>query len=163
MKPLYKSTPIMQPFSTFYTTCAKHGMTLKHSEQMYDELSRQECWRNSLYVVLVDRLPNGVTHLSIRRDDRAACRDWRHFQQIKNQLCGPEFEAVEIYPAESRVLDAANQFHLWVLPEGESVPLGFPTGGRSYDDVPGGKQRGEHETDERIDLYPPKPHPGPFK
>jgi hypothetical protein len=35
--------------------------------------------------------------------------DWRDLQRIKNQLVGPECEAVELYPAESRKVDTANQ------------------------------------------------------
>ena len=54
-----------------------------------------------------------MIHLSIRNADRSARHDWRDFQRIKNQLAGPEWEAVEIYPAESRLVDAANQYHLW--------------------------------------------------
>jgi hypothetical protein len=32
---------------------------------------------------------------------------------------------VEIYPAESRLHDGVDQFHLWVFPEGMIFPLGF--------------------------------------
>ena len=39
--------------------------------------------------------------------------DWRHRQLIKNQLLGEECEAVEIYPAESRLNDTSNKYHLW--------------------------------------------------
>jgi hypothetical protein len=39
--------------------------------------------------------------------------DWRDLQRIKNELVGPECEAVELYPAESRLVDTANQYHLW--------------------------------------------------
>lgn len=85
-------------------------------------------WRNSIYTVTAwDRLMGGVsvTHLSIKRNDGAAVRDWRHFQRIKNELCGPEREGVEIYPAESRLVDGANQYHLWVLGAGDKIPFGF--------------------------------------
>ena len=63
-------------------------------------------------------------HLSIKRRDGAACRDWRDFQRIKNELIGPEAEAVELYPAESRLVDGANQYHLWAL-EGQKFFMGF--------------------------------------
>ena len=67
-------------------------------------------------------------HLTFKRNDRAAVRDWRHFQAIKNEVAGPEREAVEIYPPESELVDAANEYHLWVLPEGSWSPLGFVHG-----------------------------------
>lgn len=56
-----------------------------------------------------------VAHLSIKSLDKEARHDWRDFQRIKNELCGEECEAIEIYPAESRLIDTANQYHLWVF------------------------------------------------
>ena len=67
-----------------------------------------------------------VFWLSIRRVDRAAVRDWRHFQEIKNMIFGPRFEAVELYPSSERLVDAANKYHLWVLREsGKQFGIGF--------------------------------------
>ena len=82
-------------------------------------------FQNSRYTVIRKELSNKIVWLSIRHNDRRAVRDWRHFQRIKNELAGPEREAIEIYPAESRLVDEANQYHLWVLPEGEAIPIGF--------------------------------------
>jgi hypothetical protein len=91
----------------------------------------EEQWMNDQYVVNkrlipgVDEegVPTYMIHLSIRRQDRAPARDWRDFQRIKNQLAGPEWEGVEIYPAESRKVDGANQYHLFCLPF--ILPFGF--------------------------------------
>lgn len=66
-----------------------------------------------------------MTWLSLRRNDRNAMQDWRHLQRIKNNLCGEEREAVQIYPAESRLIDESNQIHLWVYPEGHTIPFGY--------------------------------------
>lgn len=68
-----------------------------------------------------------VTHLSIKRHDRDVLlgKDWRDFQRIKNELCGTDCEAVEIYPAEQRLVDTANQYHLWVFPPGLTFPVGY--------------------------------------
>jgi hypothetical protein len=66
-----------------------------------------------------------MTHVSIKRRDKQAFHDWREMQQIKNAICGPEREAVELYPAESRLVDTSNQYHLWVLPEGTTFPFGY--------------------------------------
>jgi hypothetical protein len=63
--------------------------------------------------------------LSIKRRDKAPIHDWRDLQRIKNDLIGEENEAVELYPAESRLCDSANQYHLWVLADPE---LRFPFG-----------------------------------
>lgn len=87
-----------------------------------------EMYTNSRYHVIVRQreTPLGdITHLSIRRNDRGVHKDWRDFQRIKNELCGPDREAVEMYPAETRLVDTSNQYHLWVLPEGMFFPFGF--------------------------------------
>jgi hypothetical protein len=66
-----------------------------------------------------------VSWLIIRRLDSEPIRDWRHMQRIKNDICGPEREGVEIYPAESRLVDTSNQYHLFVLPLGIQLPFGY--------------------------------------
>jgi hypothetical protein len=84
----------------------------------YDALCRY--WRNDLYQVQERRFFNehwnvDMVHLNIRRIDGSAVFDWRHRQLIKNQLVGPECEGFELYPAESRLTDEANKYHVWVL------------------------------------------------
>lgn len=93
---------------------------------------KQEVWVNSRYIVYTRRIPSEdkttyLIHLSIKRIDRQAMlHDWRDLQRIKNELCGPEFEGVELYPAESRLVDTANQYHLWCFPF--RLPFGFTSG-----------------------------------
>jgi hypothetical protein len=86
-------------------------------------------FRNNRYQVIrspfEDDKGNKYYCLSIKSVNNEALHDWRHFQRIKNELCGPEFEALEIYPAESRLVDTSNQYYLWVLPEGSRIPFGF--------------------------------------
>lgn len=88
-----------------------------------------ELWKNASHTVIVSPVEGGDMDkwvlLSIRRNDRAAERDWRVFQRIKNALVGPEREAVELYPAQSRLVDSANQYHLWVAPAGYSFQIGY--------------------------------------
>ena len=111
-----------------------------------DEVKRYRFFTNDLYQIQV--APTGddgrCLHINIRRRDGSMFKDWRHFQQIKNELAGPEREAVEIYPAESRKVDTSNKWHLWVLPEGMRVPFGWDKSDISYREVngiPGLKQR----------------------
>jgi len=88
-----------------------------------------ELWVNDRYVVSVTRHPDGwVRLLSIRRQDRLPDVPWRHLQRIKNQLAGDEAEALELFPAESRLVDTANQRWLWCIPPGEKFPVGFDDG-----------------------------------
>lgn len=111
-----------------------------------------EMWMNDKYVVSVDRRNDGsVLSLSIRRCDRGWPRDWRDFQHVKNDIAGAEIEAVELYPAESRLVDQANQFWLWCLPPDETFAIGF-FDGRVIDDsetaaIIGAKQRNVDESD----------------
>lgn len=81
-----------------------------------------EVWLNSRYQVLIRHLEANkelgwppMDHLSIKRLDREPIHDWRDMQRIKNELVGPECEAVELYPAESRLVDTSNQYHLFVF------------------------------------------------
>lgn len=69
-----------------------------------------------------------MLHLSIKRRDKAPIRDWRDLQRIKNELVGPTAEAVEIFPSEDRLVDTANQYHLWCTKPGEKFPFGFHEG-----------------------------------
>jgi len=49
-----------------------------------------------------------------------------HFQQIKNEIIGPEYEATELYPAESRLVDSSEEYHLWVRTSPyHRFPVGF--------------------------------------
>jgi hypothetical protein len=89
-------------------------------------------YANSRYVVIktttspTDSTFPPLVHLSIRRADRAAIHDWRDLQRIKNELVGPKCEGLEIYPAEERLVDSANQFHLWVFhSESFRLPIGY--------------------------------------
>lgn len=92
----------------------------------------EEVYLNDRYQVAKRTIEDGrMVHLSIKRVDREPIHDWRDLQAIKNMLVGPECEAIEIYPAESRLVDTANQYHLWVFTdETYRIPVGF-TGGRA--------------------------------
>lgn len=95
--------------------------------KLEEDVARCTYWRNDLYQIEVRPYGDDFVQLNIRRRDGAPCiRDWRHFQRIKNELLGPECEAVELYPAESRKVDAANKYHLWgcTIP-GWRFPIGM--------------------------------------
>lgn len=92
-------------------------------------------YRNLRYQVLVRFIGKGTPFpgtgegirgfwLSIKRIDMREIHDWRDLQRIKNELVGEEAEAVELYPAESRLVDTSNQYHLFAF-EGWRFPFGY--------------------------------------
>ena len=100
----------------------------KFERAVIPEAPEIESYRNSRYQVTIRRYTDPTigdcAHLSIKLHDKVAGHDWRDFQLIKNELLGEEEEAVEIYPAESRLADGANQYHLFCA-FGKRVPFGF--------------------------------------
>jgi hypothetical protein len=90
-----------------------------------------EQWKNSIYDVSVWFEPSAafkdhVAHLVITTHDKQVRHDWREMQWIKNEICGAESEAVELFPAESRLVDTQNEYHLYVF-HTFKLPLGLTT------------------------------------
>ena len=119
-------------------------------DQIKDEFEVPIFKNDTYQAALYDKTPEEekgdniwMRHLSIKRIDKEAIHDWRDIQNIKNDICGEDSEAVEIYPAEERHVDFANQYHLWVFPPGYKIPFGFRNGGTDYETerTDGTKQR----------------------
>lgn len=96
-----------------------------------------KCFRNDVYAVTIRRYKEGWPFndgkwavLGIHSHDGAPRHDWRDFQNIKNDLVGPDWEAIELYPAEERKLDPSNYYMLWCAPK---IPIGMNTGRRICD------------------------------
>lgn len=89
------------------------------------EMTELNVYANNLYEVTM-RNEGPMIRLSIRRHDGQQCKEWKHFQEIKNTLIGPDHEAVELFPSENRLIDTNNEYHLWVHPSrGYRFPFGF--------------------------------------
>ena len=128
-----------QSIQKSYDLAKEIGRTLtwEQAKSIENEARKQEIWVNDIYQVNILRgkdcdgyvhhpqLKGKCVYISIKTHNKEAVRDWRHFQQIKNELVGEHREAVEIFPSEDRLVDTANQYHLWVLPEGLSPAFGF--------------------------------------
>lgn len=81
---------------------------------------------NDFYSVQVYENQNAwgtILHLCLRRHDGQPDISWQDKQRIKNELVGAERVAVEVFPAVSELVDSANLYHLWVLPEGFALPF----------------------------------------
>ena len=78
--------------------------------------SEETIWLNSRYQVN-RREDTDMVHLSTKRRDRPppGPERFRDFQRIKNELVGAECVGLEVYPAESNMVDTSNQYHLWVF------------------------------------------------
>jgi hypothetical protein len=129
-------------------------------KEYYKQNPTEQVWGNEKYIVHVRRdIETGffkggeMTHLSIRRNDRRAMTDWRDFQWIKNDIVGEQNEGIEIFPAENRLVDGANQFHLWVFQDDTiRVPVGFSDRSVSDNCLMGETQRKFPESRKPSDL-----------
>ena len=123
------------------------------------------CWRNNRYQVTLYRMHPGTdkfrmalvlrgpedigvtvtkdgelvpvpcAQLSIKRIDRRVVTQWRDLQRIKDEIAGTDCEAVQLFPSSSRLVDQANQYHLWVMPPKLAFPVGM-FGGKLLDTDP---------------------------
>lgn len=50
---------------------------------------------------------------------------WALKQEIKDELFGIRAVAIEVFPARKNLVDAADVYHLWVLPKGFEIPFGI--------------------------------------
>lgn len=115
------------------TIATRFGVTRDAAAAQVERLRRQSVYMNDLYQVNAQLVaaPFGavagdVMWLSIKRRDKAPVHDWRELQAVKNLIIGPEHEGFEVYPAESRLVDTANQYHLWVFLDPKfRLPVGF--------------------------------------
>lgn len=84
--------------------------------------------RSTDYLVAVIAHP-GYTHLRINRLDRKPITSWEELQNIKNSVMDPEVFAMQVFPPESRTVNRANTYHLFV----PDVQTGIPDLTEFYD------------------------------
>ncbi|MGB8169899.1 MAG: hypothetical protein WCF18_20520 [Chthoniobacteraceae bacterium] len=109
---------------------------LARVEQAILDATLLQVFQNDTYWVAVGHCPPFI-RLTIKRHDGMPYEQWRDLQTIKNELVGPEYEAVELFPAESRLIDTSNEYHLWVHADPNyRFPLGFQTSRVVYDKSP---------------------------
>lgn len=159
LQPFVRGTlPPIKPREFIQQQMDSFGVTREEAKSLLRQLQADEIWMNDEYQVNIDKgAAHGfpgvrVWHLSIKRRDKAPLHDWRDLQAIKSALCGPEVEAIELYPAESRVVDTVNQYHLWAFMPKEDgdelprVPLGWTAGLVMDEAKNGGVQRPRSNT-----------------
>jgi hypothetical protein len=102
-------------------------------EQAIEALRADEFWWNDTFGATIKRFQSRspfvpTTQLNLWRNDDGTVRDWYDLQRIKNDVLGVDVEAFELYPAESRLVDTANSYHLWAFPAGYRIPLPIALG-----------------------------------
>ncbi len=100
---------------------ARLNMKPQQLRRLYEQQKRDIFYLSDYYQVAVNKdvqhgFPGAVVWwLSIKRIDKEPIMDWRDLQAIKTQICGAQAEAFQLFPAESRVVDTSNQYHLFVF------------------------------------------------
>ncbi len=113
-----------------------HDLFGIYSGQWMPEMDR--CWiRKEDGVCVCSRLIRTdigkVEHVTITRKSKGGKPltggggdfTWAEKQEIKNELFGTKRAAVEVFPAEDRLVDAADVYHLWVFEKGFQLPFGI--------------------------------------
>lgn len=130
MKPFQKAR-MPKEYYDVINIAETQNVTIDEAHKIATRFRKERVYMNDIYQVNIadcDFYGSPMIHLSIKRRDKEAIHDWRHLQEIKNLLVGPECEGFELYPAESRLVDEANQYHLWVFTNPEQrIPVGDPT------------------------------------
>ena len=98
---------------------------LKHGNGWFGEFDRVYRDQGNNYVVMIRDVKTDwgiVQHACIKsaKDDDIP---WREKQRIKNEIFGPERVAVEVFPKVSELVDQANLYHIWILPDGMDLPF----------------------------------------
>ena len=76
--------------------------------------------KNKVFSVLERPVAGGIIHLGV--SSLSGIRPtWWEMQRIKCDLAGQDATAVEVYPPSDEVVDDADMFHIWILPQ----PLPF--------------------------------------
>lgn len=99
------------------------------------KLRHQEChevWRSRKFMVQVYPEKNGIERLTMNRtvlkEDTINFEDgitWDELMELKRQCGRGDRWAVEMYPADAKIVNVANMRHLWCLPEGKTPDMGW--------------------------------------
>jgi hypothetical protein len=87
-----------------------------------DEVYVDEAYQYCVMIREVDTPWGKVQHAAIRNTPSTDI-PWAEKQRIKDEIFGKEATAIEVFPSETELVDEANMYHLWVLPEGFTLPF----------------------------------------
>lgn len=100
---------------------------LKQGNGWFGELSRILRDKNNQFVVMIREVETdwGVMAHAVIKSASDDDIPWRDKQRIKNEIFGDECIAVEVFPKKSELVDHANLYHIWILPDGMELPFGI--------------------------------------
>lgn len=105
---------------------ADRKMTFGEAMKLVERDTKDRNVGNEIYSIAVGDDFAPWKHLSWKRHDKAAVRYWSHVLAMKDQIVGRDVEALELFPSEARLVDTANQFHLFACPPAEwQIPFGL--------------------------------------
>lgn len=96
-----------------------HGWCKELSDCLIDK-DRQYC----VMTRKINTVWGGIEHACIKSANDSDI-SWSEKQRIKNELFGENVTAIEVFPASNNLVDAANMYHLWILPEKFNLPFGL--------------------------------------
>ena len=129
------------------------------SDERIDDLMNDETWGNDRYTVnvhLLDSDRDGFVELAVHNHNRTPHVPWRHLQQIKDEVMGADREAVQLFPADDRLVDTANEYWLYVYPTGKApmrkrgVKLGMDHGRNVSYEAPEGFGRSRQTSEMEV-------------
>lgn len=96
----------------------------------FAEMDRVYRSQDNQYVAMIRTTKTewGEVEHAAMRNLRSTDISWAEKQRIKNELFGVERIAIEVFPKESELVDAANLYHIWVLPNEFKIPFGIHKG-----------------------------------
>ncbi len=105
---------------------------LTKKAQKVFESKVSQVWRNRKFMVLVYPEKDGIERLTcfrtLMKDDGSRFVDgitWDELQALKNECGRGDRWALEVYPADSKIVNVSNMRHLWVLPAGKTPDMGW--------------------------------------
>ena len=90
------------------------------------------CHRFTVLEYLIASAWGEVTHLHVRIADGGRAPTWAEMHRIKNELVGESRVGVEVFPSNVNLVDQADAYHIWALPEGFELPFGLHLPGAGY-------------------------------
>lgn len=106
----------------------------KYGTGWFSEMDRVYRSVNNKYLVMIRTVNSDwgeVEHAAIRNLESTDI-PWQEKQRIKNELFGNERIAIEVFPKKSELVDAANMYHLWIMPKEMELPFGIHPKNKGY-------------------------------